>query len=154
MSKRKTSLRGVRERATVGWREWVALPDLGIPFVKAKVDTGARSSALHAARAERFTERGAPWTELEVRPYQRRSDAITVRVPVIDERTVKDSGGHSERRLVIETTLKLGDEAWPIEMTVTNRDTMLFKMLLGRTAMRGRLLVDPSGSYLLGKGPY
>ncbi len=136
----------------VGWREWVALPELGIERIKAKIDTGARTSALHAWQLERYTERGAPWARLWVHPLQRNTDlSVTVDAPIVDERTVADSGGHRERRIVIASTLDIGAAAWPIEITVTNRDSMLFRMLLGRTAMKGRIVVDPSRSYALKK---
>ena len=129
----------------------MALPDLGITRIKAKVDTGARTSALHAWRVERYTERGAPWARLSVHPLPRDRTSITVSAPIVDERTVADSGGHRERRIVIASTLDIGVAVWPIEITVTNRDTMLFRMLLGRTAIRGRAIVDPGRSYLLDK---
>ena len=142
------------ELATVGWKEWVALPQLGIERIKAKVDTGARTSALHASRIERFTEKGAPHARLHLHPLQRDDrTCIIADVAVIDERQVTDSGGHRERRIVIESLLSIGPVAWPIELTVTRRENVLFRMLLGRTAMQGRLLVDPSRCYVIGKRP-
>ena len=128
----------------IGWREWVALPDLGLGYIKAKVDTGARTSALHAAGVERSGDRVA----IRMRPLQRGSDiVIATEAEVIDERIVRDSGGHEEPRLVIRTTLLIGGDTREIEVTLTNRENMGFRMLLGRTAMRG-LAVDPRASYL------
>lgn len=135
-----------RERIDVGWREWLALPEIGLPAIKAKIDTGARTSALHAWKIEPFREGGAPWLRFHLHPLQRDTAlSVACLAPVHDRRVVSDSGGHRERRYVIETPVQLGTYSWRIELTLTDRDTMLFRMLLGRRAMRGfRVLPDAS----------
>ena len=136
----------------VGWREWCLLPELGLPLIKAKVDTGAKTSCLHAFSIKEYQKNGKKWVEFSIHPYQDDTETVVYcNAEVIDERDVTDSGGHKEKRYVISTKLQLNDQEWPIEMTLTNRDTMLFRMLLGRTAMAQRIIIDPSASFLLGQ---
>ncbi len=138
----------------LGWREWVAIPSLGIPAIKAKVDTGARTSALHAFYIEAFREQGRERVRFGMHPLQNREDiAVDCIADVLDQRLVSDSGGHTEMRYVIKAPIRLGGHEWPAEMTLTNRDTMKFRMLLGRSALWGRYLVDPQISYASGRLP-
>jgi hypothetical protein len=137
------------DKLVVGWREWVSLPGLGIATIKAKMDTGARTSALHAFSLDVAREHGAKIARFGVHPFQHHTDAIIwCRTPVVDERSVRDSGGHREWRFVIATDIALAARRWPIEITLTARDIMLFRMLVGRTAMRF-LRVDPTASFII-----
>jgi hypothetical protein len=140
------------QRHAAGWREWVALPALGVDRIKAKLDTGARSSAVHAWDIAPHAVDGETWVAFTLHPLQR-NDRVRKEclARVVDRRYVTNSGGGRERRYVIETLLRIGELEWPIELTITNRDEMGFRMLIGRTAMTGRLIVDPSRSYLIGK---
>lgn len=145
--------RKVEQRSWVGWREWVALPELGIGRIKAKIDTGANTSAIHAIHLRRFTDNGRERVAFDVHPLQRRTDVTVACVADIwDERVVTSSSGHRERRLVVRTKLSIAGRDWPIELTLANRDTMGFRMLIGRAAMKDRLLVDPGASYLTEAG--
>ena len=137
------------ELLTIGWREWVALPELGVTSIKAKVDSGARTSCLHTAEYEIFQKDGSDWVRFIVHPIKRHTEVeIRTEVPVSDYRIVRDSGGHEERRPFIKTTLKIGSHLWPIEVSLSNRENMKFRMLLGRTGITGRALIDCSKSYL------
>ncbi|SLN70373.1 ATP-dependent zinc protease family protein [Oceanibacterium hippocampi] len=136
----------------VGWREWVRFPELSDVMIKAKFDTGARTSALHAWDITPFEKAGEPWIAFQLHPLQRNdAERIDCQAPLHDRREVVNSGGGRELRYVILTTLRLGDAAWPIEVTLTNRDEMGFRLLVGRTAMHGRLVVDPDRSYVHGR---
>ena len=129
----------------------MSLPDLEIASIKAKVDTGARTSALHAFRVEAFSRGGSEWIRFALHPLQNRDDCVLeVEAPVKDRRLVRDSGGHSEMRYVIETRIQIGDRCVTSEITLTDRDTMKFRMLLGRTTLKQGYIVDPSRSYLSG----
>jgi len=141
------------ELVTIGWREWVALPDLQVPGIKAKVDTGARTSALHTAEYECFEDQDGQWqVRFQLHPIKNRSDCvIETQASVQAFREVKDSGGHVEKRPFIETQVQLGEFEWPIQISLTNREQMKFRMLLGRTAIKRRFAVDAGRSYRLGK---
>lgn len=137
------------ERAILGWREWIGLPDLGVPAIKCKIDTGARSSALHTFQIEAFSRAGHDWVRFGVHPHQRdASTEVWCEAPVLDVRNVTDSGGHTAERYFIATRVRVGSALLPLELSLTSRDTMLFRMLLGREAMRGRFLVDPGASFV------
>lgn len=138
----------------IGWREWVTLPELCSVPMKAKIDTGARTSALHAFGLRVLeTDRGQV-ASFELHPVQRSAaGAVRVQAPVTAWRRVRSSNGKVETRPVIRTPLRLGDTRWPIEVTLTARDAMGFRMLLGRAAIRRRFVVDPHGSFLTDRGP-
>lgn len=139
-------------KISVGWREWVALPQLGVPAVKAKLDTGARTSALHAEAIEPYTDaHGRRRVAFVVHPVQgNTSVAIACSADVVDRRRITGSGGHAELRYVVRTDLALGGQIWPIELSLAGRDAMRFRMLLGRTALAGRVIIDPGRSLLTG----
>ncbi|EKO3427397.1 ATP-dependent zinc protease [Vibrio fluvialis] len=140
----------MKEKMIVGWRETLSLPGLGIDKINAKIDTGARTSCLHAFKVESFTKEEALWVRFWIHPLQHNVDKVTVcEAEVVDERTVRDSGGHEETRFVIKSDLYLGGETWSAEITLTNRENMAFRMLLGRTAMHHRIVVDPTESFLI-----
>lgn len=138
---------------TLGWREWVALPELGIPRLRAKIDSGARTSALHVDAQWRFVERGAPWVGFRLSHGKARGLIVEAQAPVQDEREVIDSGGNRERRVFLRTPLRLAGCQREIEINLTNRGAMLFPMLLGRTAMEGLFTIDPASSFLHGRPP-
>lgn len=153
MKQIKTTLSVSRRKPAplmIGWREWISLPELGIERIKAKIDSGARTSALHAFAIRPFKQEDKHFIHFKMHPLQRRSDKVIECVAQVqDIRWVTDSGGHRERRYVIKTQVVMGHSSWLIEVTLTNRDTMNFRMLLGRTAMRHRVIVNPARSFLL-----
>jgi ribosomal protein S6--L-glutamate ligase len=141
-----------QNKVIFGSEEWFSFPELGIPTIKARVDSGAKTSALHAINITPFIKDGANWVKFDINPIQNNLKTVLhCEAPLVDKRIVKSSSGFREQRFVIRTTLDIGNSNWPIEMTLTNRDSMGFRMLLGREAMSGRVLVDPEQIYLLGQ---
>ena len=135
----------------LGWREWVQLPDLVDVPVKAKVDTGAKTSSLHAFFIEPYTRDGKPWVKFLLHPNQNDNDIeVECHAAVSDRREVSDSGGHKEKRYVIESSIVIGKDVFIAELTLTDRDSMSFRMLLGRNLLRGSFLVDSGSSFLMG----
>lgn len=138
----------------VGWREWADLPDLDVAWLKTKVDTGARTSSLHAEEVEYFEQDGLTMVRFVVFPRQRSRDkSRTVEAPLLERRKVRSSNGQQEERPVIETTLELGGHRWTIELTLANRDLMGFRMLIGRQGLRGHAMVDPGRSFVTRRRP-
>lgn len=143
MTKQKTSL------TLIGWRECVALPDFDIPVIRAKIDTGAASSSIHATRIEYFQDGDRQMVSFQIHPHQRNiHDTITVVAPLVEHRAIKSSNGHKQTRPVIKTHVQLGAHQWEIEVSLTNRSLMGYRMLMGRQALRKRFLVDVSKSFL------
>ena len=143
------------EKIIIGSEEWCSFPTLGIPAIKARVDSGAKTSSLHAFNIHTFTRQNQAWVSFEIHPIQdNRSTVVRCEAPVVDRRYVKSSSGTKEKRYVISAPVQVGSDIWEIELTLTNRDTMGYRMLLGREAMGGRMLVDPGGSFLLGELNY
>ncbi len=142
----------LQNKIILGSEEWCTFPELGIPSIKARVDSGAKTSALHAKNIAPFIKEGQNWVRFDINPIQNNVKTIIhCEAPLVDKRVVKSSSGFREQRYVIQTALEIGNSKWVIEMTLTNRDSMGFRMLLGREAMSGRVLVDPEQQYLLGQ---
>ena len=142
----------LQNKIILGSEEWCSFPELGIPIIKARVDSGAKTSALHAINIAPFKKEGQNWVKFDINPIQNNVKTIIhCEAPLVDKRVVKSSSGFREERYVIQTNLEIGNTNWNIEMTLTNRDSMGFRMLLGREAMSGRVLVDPEEQYLLGQ---
>jgi hypothetical protein len=139
----------------VGWREWVGLPSLGVPWIKAKIDTGAQTSSLHAFGLREFKRDGDTWVRFTVHPWQNSSrNGVKVELPVHDRRRVRSSSGHTQTRVVVLVELRMLDRTLPIEVTLSRRDAMGFRMLVGREALSNGFLVDPAASYLGVKPPH
>lgn len=145
-------VRTIRKYPFIGWREWVALPELNISQIKAKVDTGARTSALHAFALKPFMQGNVQKISFDIHPLQHdTSSIISCVADVVDKRWVTDSGGHEEERYVIKTPITIAGQTWLIEITLTERENMLFRMLIGRSALRRRFVVNPARSFLTTK---
>ena len=141
-----------QNKIILGSEEWCSFPELGIPAIKARVDSGAKTSALHAINIAPFVKEGINWVKFDINPIQNNlKTVIHCEALLIDKRVVKSSSGFREQRYVIQSKINIGGDLWAIEMTLTNRDSMGFRMLLGREAMSGRILVDPQQQYLLGQ---
>jgi hypothetical protein len=152
MEKPKQQRKSRTEKPIIGWREWVALPELGIAYIKPKIDTGARSSSLHASEIEEFSKGDKLFVRFRVHPIQRKRDfGVRAEAEVLEYRNVRSSSGQKTLRPVILTEIRILGQSWPIELTLADRDAMGFRMLLGREAIRGRYLVDAGRSFYGGK---
>ena len=140
------------EKTTIGWREWLSLPDLNVPGIKAKVDTGARSSSLHTHDYQVIDRNGVDFVRFQLHPLTSTDVVLlTCEAPILEYREVKDSGGHAERRPFVRSRVRLGTIEWEIDLSLTNREGMKFRMLLGREALADRFVVDPGCNYLVGR---
>ncbi len=139
--------------STVGWREWVNLPDIDVPWIKAKIDTGAATSSLHAHHIRVFERDGEEWVRFDVRPWQAAHDLHDTELPILDRRTVRSSSGHSEERVVVVLDLTMAGCTVSAQVTLTDRSDMGFRMLIGREALKQGFVVDVAHSYLGGKPP-
>lgn len=146
--------RSTHSNTLTGWREWVTLPDLGVDWIKAKIDTGARTSSLHAFDVHEFAREGESWVRFRVKPWQdSQEDAVVVELPVHDRRQVRSSSGHAQERLVVQVLIRLVEREVLAEVTLSNRDEMGFRMLIGREALRRGFVVDPAQSFVGGRAP-
>ncbi|WP_372777348.1 ATP-dependent zinc protease [Litorivivens sp.] len=138
----------------IGWREWVELPELSLGKIKAKIDTGARSSSIHAYDIEEFTRNNETWVRFTIHPDQHSDERVVgCEARVKDYRSITDSGGHKSMRYIVETEFRIGNDSFLAELSLFNRSSMLFRMLIGRTALKGRYVVDPARSYCLSTPP-
>ncbi|MBS0557126.1 MAG: ATP-dependent zinc protease [Proteobacteria bacterium] len=141
----------MQEPLVIGWREWISLPQLGLAAIKAKADTGARTSSLHVMDIETFDRDGCAWLRFAVAPRRRSTRTVVCEAPALERRAVTDSGGATALRWFIRSTIVLGDERFDAEINLSDRGGMLFPMLIGRTALRGRFRVDPALSWACGR---
>ncbi len=141
------------KKITIGWKEWFAFSDLGLPAIKGKIDTGAKTSSLHAFNIKTFMRDGKEFVKFQIHPLQKNQKITKICIaPIIDHRFVSDSSGKKEKRYVIESMLTIGEITLNIEITLSNRDTMAFRMLLGREAIKkANMMVDVSKSFVQGK---
>ena len=152
MHKTESTTVNSEKKLIVGWREWISLPDLEISRIKAKLDTGAHTSSLHTYFIEPLNGYAQPRVRFGVHPLQHtEKKEIICTAEIVDQRLISDSGGHSEMRFIIRTSLTMGKKTWPIDLSITNREQMRYRLLLGRTAIRDFLVVDPALSFTLGK---
>ncbi len=142
-----------KTKKTIGWKEWFGLDCINLPAIKGKIDTGAKTSSLHAFNIESFYIEDVEYVKFDIHPLQKNKRLVrTCMARVIDRRMVSDSGGKKEKRFVIKSDLRIGESKIRIELTLANRDSMAFRMLLGREAIKqAKMLVDPSKSFLQGK---
>jgi hypothetical protein len=139
-------------KMSVGWREWISLPELEIKSIKAKMDTGARTSALHTYFIEPIENSEKPMVRFGVHPMQKSDkNGIICTADIFDQRRIVDSGGHPELRYIIRTSIQVGDQKWPIDLSLTNREQMRFRLLIGRSALSEKLIIDPQRSFTLGR---
>lgn len=149
---KKKAVRTIKPKPLIGWQEFCALPDLELPLVKAKIDSGAKTSALHAFDIKPFTQDGEKFVRFKVQPLQRNKLAVECIAPLVEKRYVISSNGEREKRYVILTTIVLGERSFKAELTLTSRHKMAFRMLLGRGALRkAKVAIDPAKSFLMGK---
>ncbi len=142
----------VSGKLLVGWHEWCQLPKLHLPAIKAKVDTGAKTSALHAFNIKPFRRKGVLYVRFHIHPIQSNNDVTVESVcRVVDQRRITSSNGHNENRYVIITPITMGGMSWEIELTLSNRDPLKFRMLLGREALRKQVIIDPGHALCQGK---
>lgn len=148
---RKIPVNPKKEKIILGWREWITLPELSKLPIKAKVDTGAKTSALHAKNIEIYYKQKQPWVSFELVPSIKLKNPIIIKHPLHDFRTIKNSTGHKHNRPVIRTIIRIGMEEIDVELTLVNRSMMGYRMLLGRQVLKRKFLVNPSRSFLLDK---
>jgi len=148
----KNEINDGHHKMMIGWREWIALPDFGIPAIKVKIDTGARTSAIHVFDVKEFESEGRRMVRFGVHPLQKNKETVRFcEAPLLAQRTVKNSGGNSETRYVVQTSAHMGKVVWQIMITLTNRDLMRFRMLLGRKALEKHFVIHPGRSFITGR---